>query len=47
MGIQVITGVSTAALAEALADRFAAPADDPFAAEMIVVPTRGIERYLT
>jgi exodeoxyribonuclease V gamma subunit len=34
-------------LAEALADLLAGPGPDPFAAEVVAVPTRGIERWLT
>jgi exodeoxyribonuclease V gamma subunit len=35
------------ALVAALADLLAAPPDDPFAPELIAVPTRGMERWLT
>ncbi len=35
------------ALVEALADLLGAPLDDPFAAEVLSVPTRGMERWLT
>ena len=34
------------ALVDALRDLLAAPLDDPFAAEVVAVPTRGIERWL-
>ena len=35
------------ALVEALCDLLAQPLDDPFAAEVVSVPTRGMERWLT
>ena len=35
------------ALVEALCDLLAEPLDDPFAAEVVSVPTRGMERWLT
>src|SRR5437763_1701562 len=35
------------ALADALAALLADPLDDPFAAELVAVPTRGMERWLT
>jgi len=34
-------------LADALASLLAGPLDDPFAAEVVAVPTRGMERWLT
>jgi exodeoxyribonuclease V gamma subunit len=34
-------------LADALADLLATPLEDPFAAEVVSVPTRGVERWLT
>ncbi len=34
-------------LAAALADVLAVPPDDPFAVEVVAVPTRGVERWLT
>lgn len=34
-------------LVEALADVLAAPLDDPFAPEVVAVPTRGVERWLS
>lgn len=33
-------------LAEELADELAAPPEDPFAADLVAVPTRGVERWL-
>ncbi|HET8756706.1 MAG TPA: exodeoxyribonuclease V subunit gamma, partial [Solirubrobacteraceae bacterium] len=35
------------ALADALCSRLAAPLGDPFAQEIVAVPTRGIERWLS
>ncbi len=35
------------ALADALSELLAAPLEDPFAAEVVAVPTRGMERWLT
>ena len=35
------------ALADALSQLLAAPLEDPFAAEVVAVPTRGMERWLT
>ncbi len=35
------------ALVDALGELLAAPPDDPFAAEVVAVPTRGMERWLT
>ncbi|HSE07808.1 MAG TPA: exodeoxyribonuclease V subunit gamma [Nocardioidaceae bacterium] len=34
-------------LADGLADLLASPLDDPFAEELVVVPARGVERWLT
>jgi hypothetical protein len=34
-------------LVDALGELLAAPLDDPFAADVIAVPTRGMERWLT
>ncbi len=35
------------ALADALSELLAVPLEDPFAAEVVSVPTRGMERWLT
>ncbi|MGH8939264.1 MAG: exodeoxyribonuclease V subunit gamma, partial [Actinomycetes bacterium] len=34
------------ALARGLADVLAVPSDDPFAAEIVAVPAKGVERWL-
>ena len=34
-------------LADALADLLRTPQDDPFARELVIVPARGIERWLS
>lgn len=47
MTLHVHTGDRTDVLADALADLLAAPATDPFARESVVVPARGVERWLT
>lgn len=47
MGIRVIRSATTTALATALAQRLGASRADPFARDLVIVPTRGIERYLT
>lgn len=39
-------GTDTGVLADALADLLAVPLDDPFADEVVAVPTRGVERWL-
>ena len=38
---------STGLLADGLAQLLAAPLDDPFAEEVVVVPAKGVERWLT
>lgn len=47
MGIRVIRSSTTKALSKRLAEELAATPSDPFASELVIVPTRGIERYLT
>ena len=47
MGIQIIRGATTSALAKRLAASLSASPADPFAGDVVIVPTRGIERYLT
>lgn len=45
--LRLITAWSSEDLADWLADWYAAPTGDPFARELVVVPTPGMERYLT
>lgn len=47
MTLQIHRAARTDALAERLGDLLAAPLDDPFAEEVVVVPARGVERWLT
>ena len=47
MSIQLHLAPHPDALVDLLIDRLARPPDDPFAPELIAVPTRGIERWLT
>ncbi|GAB3078094.1 exodeoxyribonuclease V subunit gamma [Nocardioides zeae] len=46
MTLTVHRATSTGVLADALAELLAHPVDDPFADELVVVPERGIERWL-
>ena len=41
------TAERTDALADGLADLLVTPLPDPFAREVVVVPARGVERWLT
>lgn len=47
MTVQVHVAPRPDALLALLCDQLAAPPDDPFAPELIAVPTRGIERWIT
>ncbi len=47
MTLHLHRGTGTGALADALAELLAEPLDDPFAEEVVVVPARGVERWLT
>ncbi len=47
MPIQLHVAPHPDALVDLLIDRLAVPPEDPFAPELIAVPTRGIERWLT
>jgi len=47
MPIQLHVAPHPDALVDMLIDRLAVPPEDPFAPELIAVPTRGIERWLT
>ncbi|MCD2193009.1 exodeoxyribonuclease V subunit gamma [Actinomycetospora endophytica] len=46
MGLHVHRAERADRLAEALAEVLAAPPEDPFAADVVAVPTRGVERWL-
>ncbi len=46
-GLRLITAWSSEALADWLADWYSVASADPFARELVVVPTPGMERYLT
>lgn len=46
MGIEVVTAASVAALVPLLRDRLAAPVDDPFVADVVVVPSVGVREWL-
>ncbi|WP_299056134.1 exodeoxyribonuclease V subunit gamma [uncultured Nocardioides sp.] len=46
MSLTVHHAPGTAALAEGLAALLAEPVDDPFVEEVVVVPTKGVERWL-
>src|SRR5919202_3975288 len=46
MPLHLHTAPRTDLLAEGLADVLAGPADDPFAEELVVVPAKGVERWL-
>jgi len=45
--LHIHRAVRADALADALADLLSGPAGDPFAPEVVAVPTRGMERWLT
>jgi exodeoxyribonuclease V gamma subunit len=45
--LHIHRAVRADALADALADLLSGPVGDPFAAELVAVPTRGMERWLT
>ncbi len=47
MTLHLHRGTDTGVLADALADLLAEPLADPFAEEVVVVPARGVERWLT
>ena len=44
--LTVHTATGTATLADGLADLLAAPLSDPFAAEVVAVPAKGVERWI-
>jgi len=46
-GLRLITAWSSETLADWLADWYSVASADPFARELVVVPTPGMERYLT
>ncbi|MGB8383971.1 MAG: exodeoxyribonuclease V subunit gamma, partial [Dermatophilaceae bacterium] len=47
MGLTVHVGQRTDRLADSLAELLAAPSADPFAEDVVVVPAKGVERWLT
>ncbi|GAW50386.1 MULTISPECIES: exodeoxyribonuclease V subunit gamma [unclassified Nocardioides] len=47
MTLRIHRAARTDALADRLGEMLAAPLDDPFAEEVVVVPEKGIERWLT
>ena len=47
MGLHVHRAERTDVLAEALAELLASPPDDPFAQDLVVVPAKGVERWLS
>nr|WP_296775007.1 exodeoxyribonuclease V subunit gamma [Rhodococcus sp. (in: high G+C Gram-positive bacteria)] len=47
MVLRIHRGASASSLASGLADVLSAPLADPFAAEVVSVPARGVERWLT
>ncbi|WP_459969888.1 exodeoxyribonuclease V subunit gamma [Nocardioides pyridinolyticus] len=47
MTLQIHRAARTDVLADRLGDLLAAPLDDPFAEEVVVVPAKGVERWLT
>lgn len=47
MPLQIHRAARTDVLADRLGDLLAAPLDDPFAEEVVVVPAKGVERWLT
>ena len=47
MTLHLHTGERTDLLADGLGELLARPLDDPFAKEVVVVPARGVERWLT
>ena len=47
MTLQIHRAARTDVLADRLGDLLASPLDDPFAEEVVVVPAKGVERWLT
>ena len=47
MGVTVHMGQRTDRLADSLAELLATPSADPFAEDVVVVPAKGVERWLT
>ncbi|MGA9747566.1 MAG: exodeoxyribonuclease V subunit gamma, partial [Nocardioides sp.] len=47
MTLRIHRAERTDLLADGLAELLAAPLEDPFAEELVVVPARGVERWLT
>ena len=47
MGLHLHRAERTDALAAGLGDLLARPLDDPFAMELVLVPARGVERWLS
>ncbi|MFC7497145.1 MULTISPECIES: exodeoxyribonuclease V subunit gamma [unclassified Nocardioides] len=47
MSLQIHRAARTDVLADRLGDLLATPLDDPFAEEVVVVPAKGVERWLT
>ena len=47
MTLHLHRGTDTTVLADGLAELLAEPPDDPFAEELVVVPAKGVERWLT
>ena len=47
MTLRIHRAERTDLLADGLAELLARPLDDPFAEEVVVVPARGVERWLT
>lgn len=47
MAVQLHLGPDPAALADGLGRLLATPLPDPFAEELVVVPAKGVERWLT
>ncbi|WP_296601648.1 exodeoxyribonuclease V subunit gamma [Nocardioides sp.] len=47
MTLQIHRAARTDVLADALGDLLSTPLDDPFAQEVVVVPAKGVERWLT
>src|SRR5688500_16209073 len=47
MTLHLHHGTSTGVLADGLAELLARPLTDPFAEEVVVVPAKGVERWLT
>ena len=47
MTLHLHRAARTDVLAEALGDLLARPLDDPFANELVLVPAKGVERWLS